>query len=140
MAPDVVIEAAQEEFSPVELRDLDTKAVKDPGKLRSDVPATDDDDAPGQFVEEEALVRRDGMIPARNVRNVRPASGGDENVRGAETLVVDVHFMGTGEAGVALEDAAAGVLEHVHVDPVQPGDLGRLVVTQRRPVEAGIHG
>ncbi|MDT4885771.1 hypothetical protein FQZ97_1220430 [compost metagenome] len=49
------------------------------------------------------------MFLAGNVRNLRPAAGGDEDVGGAEALAIDLHRVRVANARVAFQQGHPAV-------------------------------
>lgn len=80
------------------------------------------------------------MFLAGNVRHLRPATGGDENVLGAEALAVHLDAVRIEQTGVTFEQGHPAVHQQVAVDPVEPLDLAVLVADQGRPVELRLAG
>lgn len=132
------VEAAQEQLAAVQQRGFRSQPLEDAGKFHGDITAADHQHTLGQVFEEEGLVGADRQFLARDVRNLRPATGGDQNMLGAVALAVDFHFMGTGQPGVAFEQGHTAVDQQVAVDAVKPRDLAVLVGDQLAPVELGI--
>lgn len=134
------VEAAQEQVATVEQGGLGAQAVEDRGELYGDVAAADHQHAARQALEEERLVGGDRVFLARNLRHLRPAAGGDENVPGAEALAVHLDAVRVEQAGVAFEKGHPAVHQQVAIDAVEAVDLAVLVADQGRPVEARLAG
>ncbi|MNZ91902.1 hypothetical protein D3C78_1109060 [compost metagenome] len=132
------VEAAQEQVAAVQQRGLGAQALEDPGKLHGDITAADHQHALGQILEVERLVGADRQLLARNVRDLRPAASGNEDVLGAVALAIDFHLMGPRQFGVPFEQGHTAVDQQVAVDTVEPLDLAVLVGDQLAPVELGI--
>lgn len=140
MLADAAVEAAQEQVATVEQGGLGAEPVEDRGELDGDVAAADHQHAARQALEEERFVGGDRVFLAGNVRHLRPATGGDENVLGAETLAVHLDVVRIEQTGVTFEQGHPAVHQQVAVDPVEPLDLAVLVADQGRPVELRLAG
>lgn len=140
MLADAAVEAAQEQVATVEQDGLGAEPVEDRGELDGDVAAADHQHAARQALEEERFVGGDRVFLAGNVRHLRPATGGDENVLGAEALAVHLDAVRIEQTGVTFEQGHPAVHQQVAVDPVEPLDLAVLVADQGRPVELRLAG
>ncbi|MNR06225.1 hypothetical protein D3C85_1222880 [compost metagenome] len=78
------------------------------------------------------------MLAPRNLRDLRPATGGDQNGFGGKPLAVDLDRMRVQQLGMAFVQGHAAVDQQVAVDAIQAIDLAVLVGDQRRPVEVGL--
>ncbi|MNE45857.1 hypothetical protein D3C80_1401700 [compost metagenome] len=78
------------------------------------------------------------MLTPRDIRNLRPAAGGDEDVLGAVLLAVDLDGIGPKQASMGFEQLDAAVDQQVAVDAVEARDLAVLVADQGFPVEIGL--
>ena len=74
MLAHVVVEAAQDVVAAIDQRHLGAEPVEDAGELDRDIAAALDQDALGQFLEMERLVRRDDVLEARDLLAERRAS------------------------------------------------------------------
>ena len=125
------VEAAQEQVAAIQQRGLCAEAVEDGGELDRDITTAHHQHTLGQRFQEEGFVGADGVLAAGNIRNLRPATGGDENALGTVTLAVDFDSVGVDDARMALEQADPAVDQQVAVDPVEALDLAVLVGDQR---------
>jgi hypothetical protein len=71
----------------------------------------------------------------RNLRNLRPAAGGDQDVFGTVALAIDLDRVRVDDHGVTFMQGHATVDQQVAVYAVQAIDLAVLVGDQRRPIE-----
>src|SRR5690606_9634079 len=129
------VKAAQEQIAAIQQRSPCAQAMEDRGELHGDIAAADHQYTLGQLLEEEGLVGADGVLATGNVRNLRPAAGGDENALGPVALAIDLDGMAIDDARMAFEQADATVGQQIAVDAVEALDLAVLVGDQRRPVE-----
>ena len=132
----VVVEAAQDLLAPAELGHVRAEAMEDRRELACDVAAADDDQPLGKARQVEDLVRADRELGARHFRRNRPASGGDDDVRGAMANAVDLDFVRADELGPAADHGRSGAFEQLAVDAVEAADLRGAARLQGRPVEA----
>ncbi|MCY1174121.1 hypothetical protein D9M73_143100 [compost metagenome] len=132
------VEAAQEQVAAIQQGGLRTKAMEDRGEFHGDVAAADHQHAAWQLFEEERLVGADRVFLAGDVRNLRPAAGGDEDVGGAEALAIDLHRVRVANARVAFQQGHPAVHQQIAVDAVEALDFAVLVGDQLAPVELGI--
>ena len=122
----------------IDQRHLGAEAVEDAGELHRDVAAALDQDALGQFLQVERLVRRDDVLEAGDLgAEMRRGAGGDQDRLGAHRLAgrEQAHGVRVLEHGAALHDRDLGALQIGRVGRLEPGDLAVLVGDQRRPVE-----
>ncbi len=84
---DLVVEAAQDLLAPVELGDLCAQAVEDGGELAGNVATAHHHQPLWKRFEVEDLVGGDHVLASHEVRHVRRAAGGDQDVLCAELLV-----------------------------------------------------
>ena len=129
------VEAAQEQVPSVEQRSFGTEPLENTGKLYRDVTATHHQHALGQVLQVESFVGTDSQLFTRDVRNLRPATSSDQNVLGAVTLPVDLHFMGPGQPRMPLKQGHAAVQQQVAIDTIEPLDFTVLVGDQLPPIE-----
>ena len=76
--------------------------MENPGKLNGDVTTAHHQYTLGQSVEEERFVGADRVLMARDLGDLWPATGGDQNVLGGVALTVDLNFMRPGQFGVTF--------------------------------------
>ncbi|CPJ49308.1 Uncharacterised protein [Bordetella pertussis] len=129
------VEAAQEQFAPVDLHGLRAQAIENGGEFHRDVAAAHHQHPARQLGQEEGVVGRDGVFLARDVGHERPAAGGHQDVLRAVALPVDFDGVRVDDAGVAFVQRDAAVDQQVAVDAVQAFDFAVLVGDQRGPVE-----
>jgi hypothetical protein len=131
----VVVEAAQHLGAAVKQRHPAAEPVEDRRELAGDVAAADHQQPARERLEVEHLVRGQRQFLAGEVRPMRCATGGDEDVLGADALAADVDRVRIGKPRAAAQQPHAGTEEQLLVDAVEPHDLDRPVALQRRPVE-----
>ncbi|MNX52158.1 hypothetical protein D3C86_828340 [compost metagenome] len=129
------VKAAQEQFAAIQQRGLGTQAMEDPGELDRNVATAHHQHPLGQLFEEERLVGTDGMLVPRNLRNLRPAAGSDQDVFGAKALAIDLDLMRVDDLRVTFMQGHATVDQQVAINAIEAIDLAVLVGDQRRPVE-----
>ncbi|MNY29801.1 hypothetical protein D3C86_1638650 [compost metagenome] len=134
------VEAPQEQLAAIEQRGLGAEAVENRGELHGDIATANHQHPLGQLFEEEGFIRADGMLMPRNLRDMRPAAGGDEDVFGAVTLTAQLHAMRIEQARMTLEQGYAAVYQQVAVDAVEPFDFTVFVGDQGRPIELRFTG
>src|SRR6185312_271588 len=105
-----------------------------------DVAAAGDDDAAGQLRQVEGLVGGYGVLdPGQVLGHPGPPAGGDQHLlRRAPADLVDLDAVGVHQAGPAVGELRAGVLQVAHVDTGEPGDLLVLLGDEVLPAEAGL--
>ncbi|MNE54815.1 hypothetical protein D3C80_1496280 [compost metagenome] len=84
-----LVEPAQEQLAAIQQRGVGTQPLEDPGKFHRDVATAHHQYALGQILEEERLIGADGVLTPWNIRNLRPATGSDQDVPGTVLLAVD---------------------------------------------------
>ena len=141
---DLVIEAAQHLFAPVQLRDLRAHAIEDGGELAGDVATTDDEKALREGFQIEHLVGGDHMLAAHEVRHEGRAAGGDQDVGRREGLVArgaigiecgHRHRVRAVDSGKAVDDGDARAAQQVGVDAVEATDFLGAVGLEGGPVQ-----
>ncbi|MNF72792.1 hypothetical protein D3C84_547750 [compost metagenome] len=75
------------------------------------------------------------MLVPRNLRNLRPAAGRDQNIPGGKALAIDLDLMRIDDLRVPLMQGHAAVDQQVAINAIEAIDLAVLVGDQRRPVE-----
>ena len=75
------------------------------------------------------------MLAPWNLRDLRPAAGGDQDVLGSEALTVNLHLMGIDQACMPFMQGHATVDQQVTIDAVEAVDLAILVGDQGRPIK-----
>ena len=136
MLAHVVVEAAQDVVAAIDQRHLGAEPVEDAGELDRDIAAALDQDALGQFVEMERLVRRDDVLEALDLLAERGrAAGRDQDVLGAHGFAGrrELDRVRIEHHRAALDDLDLGALEIGGVGGLEPRDLAVLVGDQRRP-------
>src|SRR5699024_1291411 len=98
------IEATQKQIATVKQRGLRTQAMEDGGELHRDIATTDHQHTLRQLFEVERLVGSNGMLGAGNVRLLRPASGGDQDMPGAIALPIDLNMLATYQTRMPLQE------------------------------------
>jgi hypothetical protein len=83
----------------------------------------------------ERLVRGDRQVGARDVRFLRPGTGGDQDVFCSDAFAVYLDFVLPPDKSFSPKDRNPCVDQGAFVDAVQPVDLAVLVGDQLRPVE-----
>ena len=78
------------------------------------------------------------MFMARDVGNLRPAAGGDQDMFGGMTLTVDFNFIGAGYFRVTFDQGHTAVDQQVAINTVETIDLAVFVGDQGRPVKVGL--
>ncbi len=129
------IEAAQEQVATVQQRGVGPQALEDARELDGNVATAHHQHPTWQAFEVEGFVGGDRQFLARDVRDLRPATGRDEDVLRGVALAFHLHFIGAGQACVALQQGDAAVDQQVAVDAVEALDLAVLVGNQGAPVE-----
>ena len=109
--------------------------MEDARELNGDITTTHYQHALGQLFKEERLVRANGVLAPWNLRDLRPAAGGDQDVPGSEALTVDLHLMGIDQACMPFMQGHAAVDQQVAIDTVEAVDLTILVGDQGRPIK-----
>ncbi|MCY1425896.1 hypothetical protein D9M71_417020 [compost metagenome] len=135
MLTHAAVEAAQEQVAAIQQGGLRAQTMEDRGEFHGDVAAADHQHAARQLFEEECLVGADRMFLAGDVRNLRPAAGGDEDVGGAEALAIDLYRVRIANARMAFQQGHPAVHQQIAVDAVEALDFAVLVGDQGRPVE-----
>ena len=130
----VIVEATQDVGAAHDERGLDAQPVEDAGELHGDIAAADDDHPPGQALQVEGFVRGDRQLDPGQLRHDRPAAGGDEDLVGAEGLVLVGQLDGVGvdQFGPGVGQIGAGVLQVGDIDAGQPGDLDVAALDESR--------
>ena len=134
----LVVKAAQDVVAAIDQRHLGAEPVEDAGKLDGDVAAALDQDALGQLLQMERLVRGDHMLAALDVLAERgPAAGGNQDMFRAHRLAGRDELDGVriDDHRTALGDLDLGAIEIGGVGLLEPVDLLVLVGDQRRPIE-----
>src|SRR5690606_35984832 len=116
---------------------IDAQAVEDAGELDGDVAAAGDDDPLRQLGDMERLVGGDGVLdPGQVLRHPGPAAGGDQDLVGRDLAApLDLDRVAVHEAGLAVHQLGAGVLQVTDIDAGKPGDLLVLFGQEGGPVE-----
>src|SRR5690348_7344104 len=103
--------------------DLCAESMKDSGKLKRDITATNDERAVREFLEKERLVRSDGQFGARCRRDRRPTAGGGEDIFGGDAFAVNRYGMRIANLGPSPDNLGAGIDQEPFVDAVKPSYL-----------------
>src|SRR5690606_28583583 len=129
------IEAAQEEVAAIQQRGIGPQAMEDGGEFDGDVATTHHQDTLGQLLQVEGLVGTDGMFDARDVRQLRPAARGDQDMARAVAAPIHLDTRAAQQACMAFQQRHPAVDQQFSVDPIEALDLAILVLDQRGPVE-----
>jgi hypothetical protein len=138
MLAQVVVETAQDILAPVDQGHLGAQPVEDGGELDGDVAAALDQNAGGQFVEMERLVRGDDVFDAGDRRaEPRRSAGGDQDVARTDRFsrCDEADGVCVFQHGAALDEFDASALEIGGIGEFKPRDLPVLVGDERPPVE-----
>src|SRR5690606_30721058 len=130
-----LIEAAQEQITAIQQAGLATQAMENRGELHGDIAAADYQHAAWLLRKMEHLVGVGGMFDTRDVRALRPAAHGNQDVLGAVAYAGHVDMVGIDQPCVPFEQLHATVHQQVAVDAIETLDFTILVADQRRPVE-----
>ena len=143
---DLVVEAAQDLFASVELGHLCAQAGEDGSELAGDITAAHHQQAIRERLDVKDVVGGDGVFAAHEMRYMRRATGGDQDVLGGEGLMtgrtVDVergqgHTVWTGQAGKRVEHGDTRATQQVAIDAVEAADFLGAVGLEGGPVEPG---
>ncbi|MNL57146.1 hypothetical protein D3C87_1806860 [compost metagenome] len=109
--------------------------MEDPGELDRNVATAHHQHPLGQLFEEERLVGTDRVFVPRNLWNLRPAAGSNQNVLGGEALAVELDRIRVNDLGVTFMQGHTAIDQQVAIDAIQAIDLAILVGDQRRPIK-----
>ena len=134
---DIVVEAAQDIFAAIDQRHSAAQPRKDAGEFHRDIAAALDDDALGQSLQMERLVRGDRVFDAGNLRPVmRPGAGRDQDRLGMHAFATgQAHGVGVFQHGAALDQRDLEALERRCIGGFQPRHFALHIGDQRRPME-----
>ena len=111
----VLIKAAQKQRPSIKLRCFCSQAVKNTGKFHCDVTAADNDQAFGKCVQIEYFIGADGVLTARKLRDMRPATSCYEYLLSGVELA-------THRNGVCVDDSPPSV------EQLGPGAVQELII------------
>ncbi len=75
------------------------------------------------------------MLVPWDLRNLRPAASGDQDILGSEALTIDLDLVRPGQTRMAFVQGHATADQQVTVDPVEAVDFAIFVGDQRRPIK-----
>ena len=75
------------------------------------------------------------MLTPWNLRDLRPAAGGDHDVLGGEALTVDLNLVRIDQARMPFVQGHTAVDQQIAVDAIEAVDLAVFVGDQGRPIE-----
>ncbi len=134
---DLFVVAAQDAVGTVDHRHLATERLENARELERDVPAADDHQALGLFVEKEHLVRGDAMLDAGKVGHRRARPGGDEDDLGGKLPAAgELDAVRARDGRPLAKHLDLVVFERLAVKSLEPIDIGVDEIAQSWPVEA----
>ncbi len=104
-------------------------------ELNRDVTTANDQHALGQFFQKERLIGANGVLTPRDLRDLRPTTGSDQNVLGGVTLAIDFHLVRVNQPRMPFMQGHATVNQQVAVDTIKAIDFTVLVGDQGRPIK-----
>ena len=131
------VKTSQEHLTAIQQRGLGAQPLENPRELDGNVASAHNQHALWQRLEKERFVRTDGVFMPRDLGDLRPATGGDEDVFCRVPLTIDQHLVWPGQGGVPLQQRNTTVNQQVAVDTIETIDFTVFVGNQRGPVEAG---